>query len=126
MMRSFTLMIASARRRAWSVGLRRIKKVRRCAVLTPTPGSLENSSINAATGGAISLIILEQSRDFHAAGDVAEQLLLRLRGSAASIFGRRQHHHFQFGDIFGVKRFRINFDRGHLKFAVDGNSHSAA
>src|SRR6266568_8698889 len=33
-----------------------MKKVRRCAVFTPTPGSFENSSISVATGGTILLI----------------------------------------------------------------------
>src|SRR5579884_3144127 len=34
------------------------KKVRRCGLLNPKPGSFENSSISAATGGAISLMVI--------------------------------------------------------------------
>src|SRR5205085_11284116 len=87
---------------------RRMKKVRRCAVFTPTPGSFENSSISAATGGAILLISLEQSRNSHAAGDIAGQTLLRLIGLVKGIPGGSQHHHFQFGDILCIEGFGVN------------------
>src|SRR5579859_6167422 len=53
MMLSFTRVIASASRRAWSAGLRRMKKVRRCAVFGPMPGSLASSSMSAITGAAV-------------------------------------------------------------------------
>src|SRR5690349_5251117 len=53
MMLSFTRVIASASRRAWSVGLRRMKKVSRWAVLGPIPGNLASSSMSAMTGAAV-------------------------------------------------------------------------
>src|SRR6266566_8387663 len=108
MMLSLTRMIASARRRAWSAGLRRIKKVRRCAVFTPTPGSFENSSTSAATGGAISLIKLEQSWNSHTAGSAADHLLLRIGDLRKGIFGSSQNHHLQFGYVFCIKRIGVN------------------
>src|SRR5947209_3030507 len=105
MMLSFTRIMASARRRAWSVGLRRIKNVRRWAVFTPTPGNFENSSISAATGGAILLIssTLEQTWNPHATGHATNHFLLGIRYLVKGIFRCCQHHDLQFGNILWIK-----------------------
>src|SRR6266581_2825652 len=108
-MLSLTRIMASARRRAWSVGLRKMKNVRRCAVFTPTPGSFENSSISVATGAAI-LLILEQSWNFQIACSSAKHLLLCITHLSKGILSSRQYHHFQFGDVLGIKGFRVNLD----------------
>src|SRR5713226_3533620 len=117
-MLSLTRIMASARRRAWSVGLRKMKNVRRWAVFTPTPGSFENSSISAATGAAM-LLILQQSWNFHS----AKHLLLRITHLSKGILSSRQDHHFQFGDVFGIKGFRVNFDSGDFKLPSHGDCH---
>src|SRR5215470_12072691 len=110
-MLSFTRRIASARRRAWSDGLRKMKNVRRCAVFTPTPGSFENSSISAATGDAmLFMIFLEHSWQPHTAGGTTKQLLLRLGYSIKSILSSSQNHNFQFSDVLCIKSFGINLD----------------
>src|SRR5215470_15878716 len=126
MMLSFTRRIASARRRAWSDGLRKMKNVSRCAVFTPTPGSFENSSISSATGDAMLLIALEHPWNPHAAGDAAEHLLLRLGSPVKGIPGCRQHHYLEVGDVFRAKGFRIDLDSSDFKLPAHGNRHSAA
>src|SRR5579883_687211 len=123
-MLSLTRMMASARRRAWSVGLRRTKKVRRCAVFTPMPGSFENSSISAATGGAMLLMGLEHSWDSQTPGNAGHHLL-RLTDFVECISGRRQHHHLEVGYVFRTKRFGIDLDSSGLEFAVHGDSDCA-
>src|SRR5579859_6037339 len=120
-MLSFMRIIASDRRRAWSVGLRRRKKARRCAVFTPTPGNFENSSISAATGGAISLIVLEQSWNFHAPGSVINKLLLGIGGPVKGILSSRLHHDLKLSNIFRSKRLRVNFDARNFKLATHGD-----
>src|SRR2546430_8125070 len=124
-MLSLTRTMASARRRARSVGLRKMKKARRCAVLGPTLGSLDSSSIRAATGGAISLIVLEQSRDFHASSSVPDEFLLSGGRFVKGILGSSFNHDFQLGDIFGRKRFGVNFDVRDFKFAAHRDSDRA-
>src|SRR5579863_6109879 len=138
-MLSLTRIMASARRRAWSVGLRRTKKVRRCAVFTPTPGNLENSSINAATGGAISLIpclyllfvlycltacILEKTRNFDVTCGGAGQALLRFRSLIKGVFGSGHDHHLKLVNIFWIEGFGVNLDTDGFKFAAHCNSYS--
>src|SRR5215469_5204755 len=125
-MLSFTRRIASARRRAWSDGLRKMKNVRRCAVFTPTPGSFENSSISSATGDAMLLMIfLEHSWKPHTAGDAAEHLLLRLGSPVKGIPCRRQYHYLQVGDIFRAKGLGVDLDRSDLKLPAHGDHYGA-
>src|SRR5438034_2609129 len=126
MILSFTRRIASARRRAWSDGLRKMKTVSRCAVFTPTPGSFENSSISSATRDAMLLMILEHSWKPHAAGDAAEHLLLRLGSPVKGIPGRRQHHYLEISDIFRVKGLGIDLDSSDFKLAAHGDRYRAA
>src|SRR5215470_14627069 len=123
MISSLTRRMASAKRRAWSVGLRRIKNVRRCAVFTPTPGSFENSSIRAATCGAMSLIMLEQSWNSHTTRGAADHFLLCISDLGKGIFGSSQDHYLQFGDVFCIKRLGINLDGSDFKLTAHGDSY---
>src|SRR6266849_608854 len=123
MISSLTRRMASAKRRAWSVGLRRIKKVRRCAVFTPTPGSFENSSIRATTGGAMSLIKLEQSWNFHTTRGAADYFLLCISDLGKGIFGSSQEHHLKFGDVFCIKRLRVNLDSSDFKLTAHSDGY---
>src|SRR5579859_1521533 len=124
-MLSFMRIIASDRRRAWSVGLRRRKKARRCAVFTPTPGNFENSSISAATGGAISLIMLEQPWNLHAPGRVIDELRLGIGSPIKGILSSRLDHHLKLSDVVRSKRLRVNFDACNFKLTTHGDRHSA-
>src|SRR5258708_26243617 len=116
-MLSLTRIIAAARRRAWSAGLRRMKNVRRCAVFTPTPGSFENSSMRAATGGARSLIGLEQPWNLQTTGHIGRQALVGLAHLALRIFCCGPPHDFLFCDVFRIKGLKVDFFALNITFA---------
>ena len=69
---------------------------------------------------------LEHSWDAHASCQAAGHFLLRFRDLVKSGFGSSQDHYLEFGNIFRVKGFGIDFDGSDLKLTAHGDRHCAA
>src|SRR5215469_15583993 len=125
MMLSFTRVMASARRRAWSAGLRRMKNVSRWAVLGPIPGSFASSSISADTGAAVvcmfALLVnppslpdarLEARRQLHTTRKRFHHFGSGLGGFPESILTGGQDEVLEQGDVFGIHDLGGELDGG--------------
>src|SRR5688572_10954945 len=123
-MRSFTSVMAWARRRASTGSSLRRWKAMRCADLGPTPGRRPSSSIRSWTGAAYT------SRTEHPAEaaevEAAHGAGLGLLGLGHGVVEGGEHEVLEHPHVLGVDGGGIDRDGAELEAAGDGDLHHAA